>query len=407
MVFYLLLLLFGAPNTQDAATVVDFDSSKSTGLTSGLIADGWLTLFDGETTFGWRGVEQSNWKAGGGVLASNQNAIHTNVGLLRTAAQFDNFQLKFNFAISHDASSSLFLRTSPMPSDRQRDCFEVVLASGSESSPTGSISSHKINAKVVAIESGESSWNEMEVYADGPTIRIIINGTKVLDFHADKHQHLNASFVKKGFIGLLAEEGTTKIRNLIVQPMLHQQMLNDQLDKWRQNESRESEFAVGESVLKMKNGPGQLETIETFGDFIFCSHIRTNAVGLNSGIFFRCIPGQFMNGYESQIQNQYNGNDRSEPVDCGSGGIFRRQNARFVNADDQRWFAKTIIADGGTFCVWVNGLQVADWTDKRPPNRNPRKGRRLKAGTIILQGHDPTTDVSFRAMKIRNLESRR
>jgi hypothetical protein len=68
-------------------------------------------------------------------------------------------------------------------------------------------------------------------------------------------------------------------------------------------------------------------------------------------------------------------------------------------ADDFDWFTKTIVATGPHFAVWVNGYQVTDWTDERKPDENPRKGLRLKAGTLQLQGHDPTTDLRFRNLR--------
>ena len=56
--------------------------------------------------------------------------------------------------------------------------------------------------------------------------------------------------------------------------------------------------------------------------------------------------------------------------------------------------------------AWVSGYQVCDWTDKREPHENPRKGLRLEAGTIQIQGHDPTTDLSFRNLRIAELPDR-
>ena len=56
--------------------------------------------------------------------------------------------------------------------------------------------------------------------------------------------------------------------------------------------------------------------------------------------------------------------------------------------------------------TWVNGYPVADWTDRRRPNENPRRGLRTKAGTIMIQGHDPTTDLSFRKLRIGELAPR-
>jgi hypothetical protein len=49
---------------------------------------------------------------------------------------------------------------------------------------------------------------------------------------------------------------------------------------------------------------------------------------------------------------------------------------------------------------------VADWTDTRAPHANPRKGLRQEPGTIMLQGHDPTTDLSFRNLRIAESSAR-
>jgi hypothetical protein len=56
--------------------------------------------------------------------------------------------------------------------------------------------------------------------------------------------------------------------------------------------------------------------------------------------------------------------------------------------------------------VWVNGYQVSDWTDRRKPDENPRWGMRTKPGTIIIQGHDATTDLSLRNLRIAEIPPR-
>lgn len=108
-----------------------------------------------------------------------------------------------------------------------------------------------------------------------------------------------------------------------------------------------------------------------------------------------------MNGYECQIHNGFQQGDPARPKDCGSGGIFRRQDARRVVARDEQWFPMTIVADGPRITTWVNGYQVADWTDTRKADPNPRRGLRLEPGSIMIQGHDPTTNISFRNLRIR------
>ena len=101
-----------------------------------------------------------------------------------------------------------------------------------------------------------------------------------------------------------------------------------------------------------------------------------------------------------QINNAVLDEDPLQPMDWGTGAIFRRQAARRVNARDREWFTTLLIVQGPRMGTWVNGLQVVDWTDTRPADPNPRKGRRLEAGHISLQGHDPTTDLNFRSLVI-------
>jgi hypothetical protein len=161
-----------------------------------------------------------------------------------------------------------------------------------------------------------------------------------------------------------------------------------------------------EGWLNIRNGRGQIETEGKYDDFTLQLEVFVNGEGLNSGIFYRCIPGDVMMGYESQIHNGYQDDDRTKPADYGTGGIFRRQDARRVVADDFTWFHKTIHADDRHVAVWVNGYQVTDWTDRREPDENPRRGLRLAPGTIMIQGHDPTTDLSFRNLRIAEVPER-
>ena len=129
----------------------------------------------------------------------------------------------------------------------------------------------------------------------------------------------------------------------------------------------------------------------------------SHAPSLNSGLFFRCIPGELTNGYECQVHNGFKNGDRTQPIDCGTGGIYRRINARLIVPNDKEWFTTTLVADGPQIAVWVNGYQVTDWTDDRAPSDNPRNGLRTAAGTLQIQGHDPTTDLSFRNLRAKEL----
>jgi len=176
------------------------------------------------------------------------------------------------------------------------------------------------------------------------------------------------------------------------------------LKGWTLIPDRKSVYSVTpQGWLNVKNGNGDLQSNAEYGDFVFQLDILSNGTHLNSGVFFRAEKGQFWSGYESQIRNQWEGDDRAKPVDYGTGGIYNRQPARRVVSSDREWFTMTMAAQGPHLATWVNGIQVTDFTDPRPSNDNARQGYRAKAGVVSLQGHDPTTDLCFRNLQIAEL----
>ena len=159
------------------------------------------------------------------------------------------------------------------------------------------------------------------------------------------------------------------------------------------------QVVVENGAIKLTGGTGSLESDKEYGDFVLQLEYKTDKV-VNSGVFFRCIPGQVMNGYECQILNNPSDRDSQGNIGAGTGGIFRRQIGRNVGPKDGEWNYLTIAARGPRMATWVNGIQVTDWTDERASHENPRNGLRTKAGTIQLQGHDPETEIWFRNIRI-------
>jgi Domain of Unknown Function (DUF1080) len=220
-------------------------------------------------------------------------------------------------------------------------------------------------------------------------------------------------FAKTGgsSIGLQQNGGEVRFRNVFLRPLGLERLADgSSLDGWRTVPSSVAEFTVEDGAIRVKGGTGFLETDRTFDDFALQFEAKLNAKDVNSGLFFRAEPGTKespSNGYELQLQNTIAEGDRTRPADYGdgfgTGAIFRRQRARYVNASDGEWFSVTLVAAENHFASWVNGLQVTDFTDERAPDLNPRKGRRDEAGHISLQGHDPMTDASFRELRIATI----
>lgn len=364
-------------------------------LTEEELAEGWISLFDGESLFGWKAECKADWRV------ENQTIVVSagEPGLLRTTAQFDNYVLRVDFRGETGTNSGVFLRTAPKigRDEVTTACYELNIADADNPFPTGSL----VGREKSRGESDSADWQSFEVTVDGPRIIVKLDGEQVLDYTDPKP-------LGRGFIGLQHNSGKVAFRNIKLKPLGLNRLFNGRdLTGWKQYPDMASEFTVtDEGWLNVQNGSGQLETEQSFGDFVLQLECISHAPNLNSGIFFRCIPGDVMMGYESQIHNGFKDGDRTKPADCGTGGIFRRQDTRRVVADDLAWFHKTIIVDGPHVAVWVNGYQVTDWTDTRKPDENPRRGLRLEPGTIMIQGHDPTTNLSFRNLRAAELSQR-
>lgn len=374
-----------------ALTTLRLAAAEPNTLTSEELAEGWILLFDGSSLYGWEPTSEANWSVSDGAISVSQGEP----GLLVTTSEFADYLLRLEFRHPAQTNSGVFLRTPPRPADPAADCYELNIATP-EVSPfhTGSLVRRAKAADYVHSD----DWQAFEVEAVRGRIRVSLNGRQVLAY-------TDPAPLGRGRIGLQLNSGPVQFRSIKLRPLGLQSLFNGRdLSGWKQYPELASRFSVTpEGWLHVKNGRGQLETEQTFADFVLQLEVFVNGKGLNSGVFFRCIPGEVMNGYECQIQNGYKDGDRSQPVDCGTGGFYRFQNARRVMADDFEWFPITLVVSGNHMAAWVNGVQVSDWSDHRAPHENPRQGLRTEAGTIILQGHDPTTDLSFRHLRAAEL----
>lgn len=364
-------------------------------LTRDEIEAGWISLFDGQTLFGWKANNDVNWSVADGEIRADDGQP----GLLLTTTAYSDFELRCDFRLEPGGNSGIFLRTLFDPQDPSRDCYELNICDSHPEYPTGSLVGRE---KVAEDVDGEGEWKTFHVRVEGTRIEADLDRQKVLDFVDDSDAARSI-----GFIGLQKNEGAVAFRNVSLRPLGLQSIFGGaDLAGWREVPGSKSQFEVSDGSIHVTNGAGFLETEEVWGDFILQADVRVNGDALNSGIFFRAMPGTEeapSHGYEFQIQNAFTGGDRTQPVDAGTGAIFRRVAARYVVPSDHEWFTITLAAEGPHLSTWVDGYPVVDWEDTREPNENPRRGLRTDAGHISLQGHDPTTDLQFRNLRVGEL----
>jgi hypothetical protein len=356
------------------------------------LTDGWILLFDGETLFGWTPVSDADWKAADGMITASEGSP----GLLRTTSQFGDFEFACEYKLSAGGKSGVYLRTSPKPTNLATQAYAVSLGSVAET-PPGSL----LQRKKAETNNPEAGWQSLYVSAEAGTITVRINGTEVV-------QYVDPTPAGRGYIALEFAGDPVSFRAIKLKPVGARSLFNGMdLSGWVTYPEMDSVVSVTDKgEMRIRNGKGQIETEGKYGNFILQLQVFVNGDDLNSGVFFRCIPGDVMMGYESQIHNSMIDGDPNRPADCGTGGIFRRQDARKIVAKDFEWFTKTIHVCDNHMAVWVNGIQVSDWTDTRKPHENPRKGLRTEPGTIQLQGHDPTTDFLFKNLRISEIPDR-
>jgi hypothetical protein len=334
-------------------------------------ADEWINLFDNETLFGWTPLGDAQWKVEDKGLVCDGGAG----GWIVTTSQFADFELVVKMRVAAEGSAGLSVRAGLDGHPSENGGSTILLTEPKGSSP---------------------DWREITVTAEGGKVTAKIDGKDAEVAGGGRAcGHIAFQFHREGKV----EIASVKLRPLNAKPLFN----GKDLDGWNIIPGHKSEFKVVDGAINIKNGNGQIETKGTYKDFVLQLDIFSNGDHLNSGVFYRGPVGVFWKGYECQVRNQWAGDDRTKPVDFGTGGNYGNQAARKVVSSDREWFTLTIVCDGNHAAVWNNGYLVSDYLDERPVSRdsNGKEGYVTGPGTIHLQGHDPTTDLSFKNIRLQ------
>ncbi|MEM8667663.1 MAG: DUF1080 domain-containing protein [Planctomycetota bacterium] len=349
---------------------------------------GWIRLFDGQTLVGWQQNGQANFRVEDGSIVVDGGEQ----SLLCTALPWQDYELIAEFKAGPKTNSGIFLRTPTEPQDPAVDCYEVNIAPDDHPFPTGSLVA-RLKAES-APEQDFAQWRKMSMLVEGEQITISIDGQVVCDYTVTQP-------ISNGRIGLQHNSGRVEFREVKLRPIGLRSLLDSELSQWTKYPEMPGTFsATEEGWLHVQGGRTQLETKESFDDFVLLAEYKLPTADMNSGIFFRCIPGDEMMGYECQLSNEMVEEDRRKPADHATGGIFKRQEARVVAGEVDQWTTVLLVANGPRMSAWVAGVQVSDWVDTRKANENPRRGLRTEAGTIMIQGHDPGTNAMLKQIKV-------
>lgn len=189
--------------------------------------EGFFPLFDGKSLAGWQriGGKPEAWAVENGCLIS----LGEGGGWLGTARRYSDFALRFEFKLTPESNSGVYLRAPADQSHISRTGMEIQLLD--ETHPrykdikpwqlTGAI------YHVAAPKPGQlrptGQWNTMEVRAEGSRVVVTLNGTVVVDDRIDSHPELAREHTglarTEGLIGLQSHNGRVEFRNLRVKDL--------------------------------------------------------------------------------------------------------------------------------------------------------------------------------------------
>ena len=212
------------------------------------VAKGWILLFDGKTSNGWRGYNKTgfpaDWSIEDGAIklkgSGNGEAGSVNGGDLIYDRKFSNFHLKIEWKISEGGNSGIFYlaqeipgkeiwRTAPefqvLDNDRHPDAMLGVDGNRQAGSLYDLIPAKPQNTK----PAGE--WNSAEILSYQGTVIHFQNGQKILEYHLwtpewnelvknSKFPTYNpdwAKVAKEGYIGLQDHGNDVWYRNIKIQ----------------------------------------------------------------------------------------------------------------------------------------------------------------------------------------------
>ncbi len=292
-------------------------------LTPKEIAAGTILLFDGETTFGWTIEGEANVKDGWldlGGAAPTKAFLSTQLP--------ENYQLSFEMYRVGGGIIANYLKLMRMAaSDEPKTFLDMVI----QDRPTHLQFTSSFEGKKLSVNtefSGDGSKGSAATVVNG-----VAPGRQNVFFDVPAGVHV-------------------LVRNVKLQLTQTAPLFNgNDLTGWKKFETdkarAKSEFGVNkEGELTIKNGPGDLQSEKAFGDFVLQIECKTNGSKLNSGVFFRCRPGEYQNGYEAQIHNGWTDKPEKEytieeydpktnelkdkkkiksaSMDYGTGAIYRR-----------------------------------------------------------------------------------
>ena len=406
-------------------------------LTKKEAAEGWVLLFDGETTNGWRNYNSTDpntaWHVVDGCLQAKGSGDDA-TGYIVTEKEYENFILSWDWKLSKGGNSGMIYHVVESPR------FSVPYVTGPEyqlidvegweeaNAPTKLEEWQKLGvdyamhlpdqSKMKVNPQGE--WNNSMIVFDNGHVEHWLNGEKIVEFEAwtDDWFARKASgkwgnateygLASKGVICLQDHGYPASFRNIKIKELPRKAGKTVSLFNGKDLTGWELFGSMRVSVdnegnLVTQNGEdlqyGYLGTREYYKDFDLTVEFKQESNG-NSGLFFHSF---VHGGYESNVVNGWQcevapkGNDTGGIYESyGRGWLVQIPDEKEDIIKEGEWNTLRLRVEGNKVQTWLNGEAMIEIDDELIGS---------KTGRIMLQIHDGNNiTVKWRNFNLTTLE---
>lgn len=189
---------------------------------------GFVTLFDGKTLKGWTLTDTNavSYAATNGILY----CVRGVAGNLLTEKEYENFIFRFDFRLEPGSNNGIGIRA-PRQGDAAYQGMEIQVLDDT-TKKYGPLRPEQMHGSIyglVASKTGSQKpvgeWNSQEITVDGRHVKVVLNGTTILETDLSKitdpevlkrHPGL---LRERGFIGFLGHGDYVEFRNIRIKEL--------------------------------------------------------------------------------------------------------------------------------------------------------------------------------------------
>lgn len=192
-------------------------------------AEGFVSLFNGSNLDGWQGNKTDYYVEDGEIIVQPKRGGHGN---LFTEKEYSDFNYRFEFQLTPGANNGLGIRA-PLEGDAAYVAMELQILDNT-AAIYANLKEYQYHGSVYGVipakrgyQNPVGEWNSEEVIVKGTRIKVILNGTVIVDGDIEEASkngtldHKNHPGLKreKGYIGFLGHGSELKFRNIRIKDL--------------------------------------------------------------------------------------------------------------------------------------------------------------------------------------------